>query len=349
MPRHLPSNSFERIPFAVFGIEVITSVRPNLDEEKVQLAVREALSLWASVTPLSFEPPRVGEEPLLRIQFESDGQPNEELGHADGSISSTPTGPIGAAGIHIDADNLLFVDRFLESFSILVHGGPFDLIAVIAHEIGHGLGLDHPPKDPATGQDTEFCMMSPEKGTAVVRQLFPFDIREVQKRHGAIELAGTVSSDLPTTGRLIDVSSPDIKLQRAGSALVVSGPMESSTLLDVLVPAKNFWINALHLKFTTITKNVFVNRVRVFDGFLPLQRFAVSARNSGDEGLTGKSWDLRLGFLARPRLTSDMIVRLELFFTQKDGDAQEFGVLQLTEVSVETLPPAINPTPVMSN
>src|SRR5262245_52255319 len=110
--------------------------------------------------------------------------------------------------------------------------------------------------------------------------------------------------------------------------------MESSALLDVLVPAKDFWITALHLKFTTITKNVFVNRVRVFDGFLPLQQFAVSARNSGDEGLTGKSWDLRLGFLARPRLTSDMIVRLELFFTQKDGDAQEFGVLQLTEVSV---------------
>jgi hypothetical protein len=71
MPRHLPSNSFERIAFAVSGVDVITSVRLNLDEEKVQLAVREALSLWSSVTPLSFEPSRVGEEPLLRIHFES--------------------------------------------------------------------------------------------------------------------------------------------------------------------------------------------------------------------------------------------------------------------------------------
>jgi hypothetical protein len=335
----ITSNHFVRITYAVSGVEVITSVRPNLTNEKVHLAVREALSLWSAVTPLSFQLPWAGEEALLRISFESDGQPSlGELGNTAGFISSTPTGPTGGAAIHIDCDNLLFVDRFREAFPITVHGGPFDLIAVIAHEIGHGLGLDHPPNG-------ENAMMSLSKGTAVVRQLYPYDIREVQKRHGAIQLAGAVSADLPATGRLID-ASPGVQLQTAGPELVVSGPTESSTLLDVLVPAKNSWANALHLEFTTVTKNVYINRLEAFDGIVPLEHFAISAR-SGEEGLTGKSWDLRFGFLSRPQLTNHMLVRLEVYFTHKDGQPQsDFGVLQLAKVTAETLPQAIEPVAV---
>jgi len=125
--------------------------------------------------------------------------------------------------------------------------------------------------------------------------------------------------------------------------LVVSGPTEptSRAVFDVLVPAKNSWANALRLQFTTVTQNVFVNRLDVFDGIFPLQQFAISARNSGDEGLAGKSWDLLLGFLSRPRLANDMLVRTELYFTKKDGQPQsDFGVLQLAGVTAETLPPA---------
>jgi hypothetical protein len=84
-----------------------------------------------------------------------------------------------------------------------------------------------------------------------------------------------------------------------------------------------------------VTKNVFVNRVETFDGIVPLQQFAISARNSGDERLAGKSWDLRLGFLSRRQLTNNMLVRLELFFTKNDGQPQfDFGVLQLTAATV---------------
>jgi hypothetical protein len=106
-----------------------------------------------------------------------------------------------------------------------------------------------------------------------------------------------VSSDLPTTGRLIDVSSPDIKLQRAGSALVVSGPMESSTCSTCWCRPRILAQRALHLKFTTITKLSIGSEFSTAS--LPLQQFSVSARNSGDEGLAGKSWDLRLGFLLK--------------------------------------------------
>jgi Matrixin len=286
--------------------------------------------------------PRPGEETLLHIHFESDGRPNSaQLGATSSKISYTSSGPTGSAGITIDSDNVLFVDRYRESLPIQVHG-IWDLIAVLAHEIGHGLGLEHPPIDPATGE-IESGLMSPVEGDQnVKRQLYPYDIRNVQQLWGAIRPAGTVSANLPEAV-LID-ASPGVQLQTAGPGLVVSGPASgpapSRAVLDVLVSAKNSSPNALHLEFTTVTKNVFVNRVETFDGIVPLQQFAISARNSGDEGLAGKSWDLRLGFLSRRQLTNNMLVRLELFFTKNDGQPQfDFGVLQLAGVAAETLPP----------
>jgi hypothetical protein len=51
---------------------------------------------------------------------------------------------------------------------------------------------------------------------------------------------------------------------------------------------------------------------------------------------------LQLGFLHQPKLTSDMLVRLEVVFTNKGGQPQsEFGVLQVHEIAVETLPPPL--------
>jgi hypothetical protein len=337
----LTENRILRIPFSVNGVDTAAASQgTNFDQEKVNIAWREAVSLWSAVTPLEFQPPFAGEQPLLRIQFIRDNIINTgELGATSGFISSTPAGLVGGATVTIDCDNKLFVDCFLEPEQHPTIVGPFDLVAVLAHEVGHALGLNHPPVDPTTGRETEFGIMSRTKGEgAVVRQLFPFDIREVQRLHGAIRLAETVTAHLAETGQLID-ASPGIQLQRGLFGLLVFGPMETKTLLDVLVPAKGRLINALRLKFTTVTANVFVNRVAVYDGIVPLQEFAVSARSSGDEGLTGKPQDLRLGFLRRRTTENDMLVRMEIFFTRQGGQPEsDFGVVQLEQVAVETLP-----------
>jgi len=162
---------------------------------------------------------------------------------------------------------------------------------------------------------------------SVIRQLFPFDIRNVQRLHGVIRLADPVKSNLADTSQLID-ASPGVQLQ-----------METKAFLDMLVPAKGRLVNALRLKFTTVTANVFVNRVDTFDGIIPLQQFAVSARANGQEGLAGKPQDLLFGFLHRPNMTNDMLVRMDLRFTKQGGQPQsDFGVMQLHEVSAETLP-----------
>jgi len=336
----LAANQIERISFTVDGVgDAAASQGSNFDKEKVNIAWRQALSLWSAAAPLEFQPPFAGQEPLIRIHFVRDNRQSNVLGTTSGFVSRTPRGPIGGATINIDCDNHLFIDRFLEPVRLPTENGPFDFIGVLAHEVGHALGLDHPPTDPTTGAETEFGMMSASKGSgAVIRQLFPFDIRNVQRLHGVIRLSDPVKANLADTSQLID-ASPGIQLQKGSFGALVFGPMETKAFLDMLVPAKGRLVNALRLKFTTVTANVFVNRVETFDGIIPLQQFAVSARANGQEGLAGKPQDLLFGFLHRPNMINDMLVRMDLRFTRQGGQPQsDFGVMQLHEVSGETLP-----------
>jgi hypothetical protein len=97
-------NTFERIPFAIFGVdEAAISQGTNLNGEKVNIAWREGLSLWGTASPIDFEPARAGEEPLLQLRFIHNDNVGI-LGTTSGHISHTPGGPIGSAGIEISLD-----------------------------------------------------------------------------------------------------------------------------------------------------------------------------------------------------------------------------------------------------
>jgi Matrixin len=335
--RILIGNRILQIPFSASGVDVAAASQgTNLNKEKVNIAFREALSLWSAVTPLEFRQPLAGEQPRLRIHFVRDNEGSQELGNTAGFISSTPNGLIGGASVNIDCDNKLCVDRFLEENLHPTLFGPFDLVQLLAHEIGHALGIDHPPLDPTSGRETEPAIMSRSMGDrSAIRILFPYDIREVQRLHGTIHLAETVKSNLAETAQLID-ASPEVQLERNSSGLVVFGPRKTRALLDVLVPAKGHLVNALRLKFRTITRNVFVNRVSVFDSIIPMQEFALTASSAGDEGLAGKLHDLRLGFLSRHTMRDQMLVRMEIFFEGEEFQSN-FGVVQVEQMAVETI------------
>jgi Matrixin len=318
-------NRILRISFTVEGAGVAAeSQKGNLNLDKVNIAWRQALSYWSAITPLVFTPPLAGEEARLRIRFIRDNRQSNVLGTAAGFISSMG-GLAGSSTVTIDCDNELFVDQFLEQDLNPVLIGPFDLVALLTHEIGHAIGLDHAP-------DTEPAIMSDGFGPGFAkRSLLPFDIREAQRLHGSLMLAETRRANFTQTGVLADAPST-VKLQRLDSALILFGPNGTRALLDVVVRAKGVLINALRLKFTTVSSLVFVNRVETFDGIIPLQQYSLSAKSFGTDGLAGRPFDLRLGFLQRRTMTNDLLVRFEVVFT---GD---FGVLQVHEVGLETLP-----------
>ncbi len=330
------SDVFERISYAVSGMDVlVASQGSNLDMEKAEILWRQAVSLWSAVAPISFEPARSGEQPLLTLKFVQDGT-TSELGATSSFITRLPTGASsGSASIEMKCDNQFFVDAFREHRRLATQP-LFDLVTATAHEVGHALGLDHPPLDPQTQQETEPCIMSRNVGDSVKRQLFPYDIREVQRLHGVLHAAQPVLVTFQQGADLVD-SAPGVTLQSAGSETIIGGPVGAFALYQVLVPAKGRWVNAVRVKFRTVSRNVFVNRIVVFHGIELLQSFAVSSRADDNEGLAGKMFDLQLGFLRRPVATKDMLVRFEVYFSD-GGDRGVDGVIIFESVELETLP-----------
>jgi hypothetical protein len=92
--------------------------------------------------------------------------------------------------------------------------------------------------------------MSPSQGeSAVLRQLFPFDIAGIQRLFGAVQPAGEAAARLETAVR-VD-SSARVTFSAAPGALVVGGPGRATCLMDCFIPIVGSTLNSVKLRLNT--------------------------------------------------------------------------------------------------
>ncbi|XP_067889866.1 collagenase 3-like [Heterodontus francisci] len=111
----------------------ITKYTPDIGQNQMNRAIREAFKVWSDVTPLTFTRILEGEADIMissTPRVHGDGYPfdgpNGLLAHA------FPPGPGLGGDIHFDED---------ETWSMNSKG--YNLFMVAAHEIGHSLGMAH--------------------------------------------------------------------------------------------------------------------------------------------------------------------------------------------------------------
>lgn len=160
-------NKFKTYTYKIDGLNVAaSSQRTNFNAAKLRMAIMQSLSLWTAYSPLRFEESTAAETDF-DISFIK--EPNESL-----AIGTT----IFGTSIEINVTNRLFIDKFNEPEFPGSTWGPWDFIRALSHEIGHVLGLDHPPKDENTNMELfPGSMMSSSFGEKqVVRACTQYDI-----------------------------------------------------------------------------------------------------------------------------------------------------------------------------
>ncbi len=152
----------------------LTNVLPGLDEQMQRDAVDRAFALWADASKLTFTSVTTGAD--LNISFEEgdhgDDFPFDGLGSNLGHAFFPGSGMPGE--VHLCATENWVIGEAAES--------EIDLFAVLVHEIGHGLGVEH-------SLNATAVMLPSYMGT--IDALAEDDIDSIQKLYGSAD--GTVA------------------------------------------------------------------------------------------------------------------------------------------------------------
>jgi len=150
----------------------ITNITPDLTLPVAVSAIEEALQLWAAVTPLTFTPAPLSENPEILVGFFSgdhnDGAPFDGPGNTVAHAFYPPPGVAFPGDAHFDES---------ETWSVSIPNPPgtVDLVTVAVHEFGHSLGLTH-------SSDAAAVMFFSYSG--IRRSLALDDIRRIQGLYG---------------------------------------------------------------------------------------------------------------------------------------------------------------------
>lgn len=279
----------------LFGDPVMTyrlfNLPSGLPAEEVFPAVSQAFAMWGLVTRLAFR------------HVHGDG--------ADIEISFKPLsdGVWGNALIELN-DDLTWRIRTRENAG----DPPFDFITILAHEIGHKIGVDHVP-------DATALMATCLGSTSRFRTLTSSDIPPAQALWGVPEVA-TVSS---IHGHTAAVEHPDRLLghRAEGAAGVFLGRFQPTWLH--IAPPTPLWsdrhgvrLHAVRLHVRTYGGGI-VRDVEVWDGDRRLEKHLVDVRGFG----VGQPREHRIvvGVAAKPTVRDAVGISIRVDFDAGYTDA----------------------------
>ncbi len=145
---------------------------PGFTLRKSTEILQYCLDHWAAVADLEFDfvSTSMGNKPVIRIT----------AGRIDGPLGTlawsnlAPTNPVIQK--YDDAERWVYVGNPQPNVSIPM--GRIEIAAVVIHELGHALGIDHAPAALTNG------IMRPTYDQSVRKPQPGYDIDEVQKRYG---------------------------------------------------------------------------------------------------------------------------------------------------------------------
>lgn len=273
--RKWPSNNL------TYGFQEFT---PDIPQAQVIRAVEQALSLWESVTPLSFRRVAMSSSPDIVIRFAAgahgDGSPFDGVGGVLAHAYFPPVPPNTPTPIQGDAH---FDEDEKWTITIPPPAGNRDLVTVAAHEFGHSLGLGH--------SSVTDALMAPFY-SGPHRYLHSDDIAGIRDIYGH----PTIDHAMWVHGTSIQIEYEDRieSLRRAGFYSRIIGKPNTNNWFHFAIPTPVIVerdrkrIGSIILRFRTRSTNAVVRDVHIYDGYT-----RILAHNGVN--LSGNHWFERFG------------------------------------------------------
>jgi|GEM_PF-5550422 len=320
------TNKFKTYTYKVNGLNTAaTSQKTNFNITKLKSAIKQSLSLWTAYSPLRFVESTAAETDF-EISFIKQPDISAEIGVT-----------IFGRSIEMNVTNRLFIDKFNEPEYPGSTWGPWDFIRALCHEVGHVLGLNHPPKDDMNNELYPGSMMSSSFGEKqVVRVCSQYDIDAVHQAHGAIILESIIGTSLQSSAE-INTSFPGLHFIKGTWGVQLDGPVGNALSLYVFMPnTKGKSVSSVILNYNTYTANTLVHSVEMYDGLIPIQDYYLSSGlpKYGDSAY--KEWEFTLGILDKKKIKNGILLKINLEFRNVTS-THDVGVFQLTAAKATSL------------
>lgn len=286
----------------------INGTVPNVSTQDVHFAVAQAFSIWSAYVPVVFVKRTFVSTADVHITFDPD----------------EPGGPLGNALIEIDTSESFFIDKYKNP--VTAQWGPFDLIGVMAHEIGHNVFDLHHNTTPGS-------MMTDGFGEGQVkRMLHPDDISLAQNKFGKLPSPGLIPMALDAADQIN--YAPNVVFQAGPDKISISGPGGTASVVQMYnTQVKKKKVNAVILKVRTSSSKAIINSVEIWDTFNLLERHVLSLSSNQN---APRDFEIKVGLPKKPVFKSGLLIRIEVLLLT--GGGNQSRSVEISAVDIETVP-----------